>query len=87
MPIKWCHNAKTGEIFDYKVDGELTDFPRGILLAYDDYLTTGIESKENAEKWGKEYGCCDKCRSSRKPDDKGNCHFCGEEVKFVPINC
>ncbi len=49
--IKWCHNAKTGEIFSYNVEGELTDFPRGTLLAYGDYLTTGFESREAAELW------------------------------------
>lgn len=47
---KWCYNAKTGEIFSYNVEGDLTDFPRGVLLAYGDYLTTGLDSLEEAEK-------------------------------------
>lgn len=50
MMTKWCYNAKTGEIFSYNVEGNLTDFPRGTLLAYGDYLTTGIESREEAEQ-------------------------------------
>jgi len=49
--IKWCHNAKTGEIFSYNQEGELTDFPRGDFLAYGDYLTTQFTTKEEAIQW------------------------------------
>lgn len=80
--IQWCYNAKTGEIFDYHVEGDLTDFPRGDLLAYGDYLTTGIEDRETAEKRSKEWGCCDKCQSSRPADENGNCRFCGSKIIF-----
>lgn len=46
----WCHNAKTGEIFSYKQENELTDFPRGTFLAYGVYLTTDFRSKEEAQE-------------------------------------
>lgn len=82
MAIKWCHNAKTGEIFSYTEEGSLTDFPRGTFLAYGDYLTTGIKSKKKAEDWGKKYGCCSKCKSSRPVNEKGDCIFCGQKVVF-----
>lgn len=80
--IKWCHNAKTGEIFSYKEEGELTDFPRGTFLAYGDYLTTGFKNKEEAESWAKEHGCCFKCKSSCKPNEEGKCPFCGGNIEF-----
>ncbi|MDY7037851.1 MAG: hypothetical protein SV375_17025 [Thermodesulfobacteriota bacterium] len=54
MPLKWCHNEKTGEIFSYTEAEGITDFPRGTFLAYGDYLTTGFKSKQEAEKWKKE---------------------------------
>ena len=80
---KWAHNAKTGEIFSYQEysNGE-TDFPRGMLLAYDDYLTVGFTSKEKAMDWSKEWGCCDKCKGSSKPTKEGNCFRCGNPVHF-----
>ena len=80
--IQWCYNAKTGEIFSYKQCGELTDFPRGVFLAYGDYLTTGIKDRETAEKQAQEWGCCDKCRSSCPTDETGNCRFCGSKIIF-----
>ena len=83
MTLKWCHNSKTGEIFSYTETDGITNFPRGTLLAYDDYLTTGFSSKKAAENWKKKYGCCDKCRSSRKPDENGKCRFCGNPVIFI----
>jgi hypothetical protein len=79
---KWCHNAKTGEIFSYEVSGNLTDFPRGTFLAYNDYLTTGLKTKEAAEEWAKEYGCCNKCKNARPVNENGKCIFCGEKIKF-----
>lgn len=81
MAIKWCHNAKTKEIFSYEVSGGITDFPRGQLLAYGDYLTTGIESKAAAEKWGMEWTACSVCRAAvpGKPGDK--CSRCGTILK------
>lgn len=78
--IKWCHNSKTGEIFDYNQEEELTDFPRGVFLAYGDYLTTGFNNKKEAEEWAKEYKPCHKCRSSRKSNEAGNCRFCGSNL-------
>jgi len=83
--IKWCHNALTGEIFSYKVEGELTDFSRGTFLAYGDYLTTGLKTKEEAIDWAKEYGCCKKCQSSRLTNREGKCVFCGGAVSFFPV--
>lgn len=82
---KWCHNAKTGEIFSYKVSEDLTDFPRGILLAYDDYLTTGFKNFDEAVEWSKKYGRCDKCKSSRPVNENGKCLYCDGEVIFMPI--
>lgn len=79
--VKWCHNSKTGEIFSYKSDGDLTDFPRGILLVYEDYLTTGLDSREKAEQWAKEWGACPKCRSARKSHG-GVCLFCNTPLDF-----
>jgi hypothetical protein len=83
MAIKWYHNAKTGEIESYQVDGSLTDFCRGTLMAYGDYLTTGFRSKEEARAWAKDHGACIKCRCSRKPDTDGKCACCGEVVIFA----
>jgi hypothetical protein len=90
MARKWCHNAKTGEIFDYiEYNDGTTDFPRGTFIVYDDYLTVGISSKEKAIEWAKEWGCCDKCKGSSKPKEDGSCFRCGEpvifhEIKIVP---
>ena len=73
---KWCHNSYTGEIFSYEVSGNLTDFPRGQLLAYGDALTTEISSKERAEEWAKEYGYCPKCDKTVSPLGNGKCRWC-----------
>ena len=83
--IFWCHNAKTGEIFSYKQESELTDFPRGTLLAYDDYLTTGFKSKEEAQEWAKVWGCCEKCRSSKTANKNGRCTVCNSKIVFRPV--
>lgn len=84
METRWYHNAKTGEIESYHVDGDWTDFPRGTFLAYGDYLTTGFKTREAAVKWATEYGCCEKCKSSR-PVKHGRCLFCRGKVVFRPI--
>jgi hypothetical protein len=85
MSTKWCHNAKTGEIFSYEVSGGLTDFCRGTLLAYGDYLTTGFKNRAEAIKWSKKYGTCRKCKSSRSPNANGKCDFCGTKIEFVSL--
>lgn len=81
--LKWCHNAKTGEIFSYCTffDGT-TDFPRGDLILYGDYLTVGFASKEKAVAWGKEWGACPKCRGAKKPNETGCCSFCSTKISF-----
>lgn len=81
MATRWCHNAKTGEIFSYTVSGGITDFPRGTFLAYRDYLTTGLRSKKEAEKWAKEWLPCTKCRSARKPNNEGRCDLCKTQLQ------
>ena len=83
MGIQWCHNAKTGEIFNYKACGELTDFPRGTWLAYGDYLTTGMGSREEAEEWAKEWVACETCKEARSYGD-GKCRFCGSPLPDPP---
>lgn len=40
------------EIGDYKSAEDVTDFPRGVFLAYKDKgLVTGIRSEEEARRW------------------------------------
>ncbi len=51
----WYYVRKTGEIGSYKQAGELTDFPRGVYLAYHDSLVTGFESLKEAEAWREEH--------------------------------
>lgn len=77
MATKWYHNAMTGEIDSYQVDGELTDFSRGLLMAYGDYLTTGLKSQEDAEAWAQEWHACPKCESVRHGQVDDPCLFCG----------
>lgn len=79
--VKWCSNAKTGEIFSYIVSGDITDFPRGTFLAYGDYLTTGLKSRQSAFEWSKEWSACLKCKCSRHGKDGDKCSFCGETLK------
>ncbi len=79
---KWYYNAYTGEIESYVEEGTLTDFPRGVYLAYNDYLTTGFDSREQAEKWAKEWGKCSQCKSIRKANEHGCCNFCGSKIEF-----
>ena len=85
MTKYWCHNAKTGEIFSYNVTDCRTDFPKGTLLVCGDHLTTGFKSKEDAQKWSMKYGCCDRCKTSLAPDEKGECRVCGSSMRFNGI--
>ena len=62
MATRWYHNAKTGEIASYQVSGELTDFPRGTWLAYQDYITTNFETQAAAKQWAVEWFACPKCK-------------------------
>ena len=77
MAIKWYHNAKTGEIDSYEVSGNLTDFPRGVFLAYRDYLTAGMKSRREAEEWGNEHSECSKCKSDKHGKHGEACETCG----------
>ncbi|MER2512630.1 MAG: hypothetical protein ABTQ25_09505 [Nitrosomonas ureae] len=70
------YDSKTGEIDSYEVSGNLTDFPRGVFLAYGDYITAGLKSKQDAEKWASEWSACPKCKSSRHGKHGDPCHFC-----------
>lgn len=60
MAIKWyCveHNGKN-EVGSYGVSGNLTDFSRGVYLAYGDCcLVTGFETEEEAKEGLKKYPC------------------------------
>lgn len=85
MAIKWYHNAKTGEIGSYQQSGGLTDFPRGLLLAYGDYLTTGLESRQKAIAWAAERGACNNCRATRTMTAENKCLSCGSELEFHQI--
>ena len=40
-------------IFSYIESEGITDFPRGVFLAYGDYLTTGFKTKEKAIEYSK----------------------------------
>ena len=57
---KWyClpHNGMN-EVESYTVSEGITDFPRGVLLAYGDCcLVTGFDTKEEAEEGLKKYPC------------------------------
>lgn len=53
----WYVNGATGEIDSYNESDGITDLPRGVFLAYGDALTTGLKSKEDAEKWLKDWEC------------------------------
>lgn len=44
--------TRAAEIGEYEVAGSLTDFPRGVYLAYADKgLVTGLKSRREAERW------------------------------------
>lgn len=85
MSLEWCYNAKTGEIFSYTVSGEITDFPRGDFLVYQDYLITGFDSKREAVGASEDYGACLKCKTARAPNTEGNCYVCGQKIKFTKL--
>ena len=53
----WYVNGATGEIDSYTQEDTLTDFPRGVLMAYGDAIVTRLNSKEDAERWLKEWKC------------------------------
>lgn len=80
MAKKWYHNALTGEVDSYNVDGEWTDFPRGTWLAYGDFITTGLESKEEAEQWAQDWHACKSCRQARAGKKGDTCSICGTEL-------
>lgn len=55
MTTKYAVNYKTKEIIEYNIyNNSDTDFPRGDWLVDRDFILTGIETKENAEKYLKE---------------------------------
>ena len=74
---RWYQIAKTGEIDSYRVASDLTDFPRGVLLAYGDYITAGFKSRAEAEQWANEWHACTKCKASCKGNVGDACKFCG----------
>lgn len=79
-PNKWYYNALTGEIDGYvERDGD-TDFSRGVLITYGDYLTTGFDSYGEAADWAKTVSPCVNCLSARfgVPGDK--CTSCGRKL-------
>ena len=45
-------DTRKPEIGEYEVSGSLTDFPRGVYMAYADKgLVTGLSSRREAERW------------------------------------
>ena len=55
---KWYAIPHTGEVGSYKVAGELTDFSRGIYLAYGNCcLVTGMDSEKEAKEALTKYPC------------------------------
>jgi len=80
MPKFWCANPLTRKVFQYTQSEGITDFPRGEFLAYGDYIITGIESREEAQKWVDEYACCHKCRNSWKGHKGDPCPICKEPM-------
>lgn len=77
MPKYWYHNAKTKEIDSYTDAEGITDFPRGVYLAYANYLTTGLKSKEEAEAWAAEWSACLNCEDSVRVRTGDPCSRCG----------
>ena len=47
---KWYVCEKCDGVFSYEEIDDWTDFPRGEYLAHWDYLTTGLKSREHAER-------------------------------------
>lgn len=83
---KWYYNAKTGEVDSYREAGELTDFPRGVLMAYGDYLVTGLKSLQEAQHWAATWSACLKCRNCVSGQGGDKCRACGETLvnNFAP---
>jgi hypothetical protein len=80
MAIKWYYISKIGEIGSYEVSGNLTDLSRGIVLAYGEYLTAGLNSEEEAVAWAKEWSACLKCKTTVKGKHGETCKFCGKTL-------
>jgi hypothetical protein len=58
MPRKWYCVPHLKEVDSYIEAEGITDFPRGVFLAYGDCcLITGFNSRKEAEKGMKEYPC------------------------------
>lgn len=58
MAKKWYCVAHTKEIGSYTVAESITDFPRGVFLAYSECcLTTGFNSRKEALEGIKKYPC------------------------------
>lgn len=58
MPKYWYSISDTKEVGRYTEAEGITDFPRGVFLAYGDCcLTTGMKSKEEALQAIKDYPC------------------------------
>ena len=84
MAIEWYHNSKTGEIENYTSEDAGYEL-KGVLYAYGDAVTTGFNSRKEAEEWAKEWGYCEKCDSSKcsHKDLPGHCFMCRTKLKFV----
>lgn len=80
---KWCYNTKTGEVFSYIMFSQFSNFPPGHYLAYGDYLVSGLESEEEANRCAEKYGCCDVCGGAKIADEEGRCKSCGNIIRFV----
>lgn len=58
MKTLWYAISHKGEVGSYQTEGEWTDFPRGVLMAYGDCcLTTGLKNEEAAKKALTEFPC------------------------------
>ena len=79
--IRWYHNSLTGEIDSYRESGSLTDFPRGVYLAYGDYLTTGFKTKQAAIDWSLEWSACEKCKGTSRGKPGDVCTRCGNILR------
>lgn len=75
---KWYHNAKTGEIGEYNEATAGYEL-KGLLYAYGDAITTGLNSREEAIKWSKEWGYCEKCKRTHTGDF---CSGCGSMLIY-----
>ena len=53
---KWYCCSKCKVVDSYAIDENSGDttFPRGEFLAHSDYITTGMETRKEAEDWLKE---------------------------------